>query len=205
VLRLPDRARYDRATIHPIVDEAPICQVGFAADGQPFVLPTLHARDGDDLLLHGAAASRLLRHVGAGHPVCLAFTLVDGLVLARSMFHHSINYRSAVLFGRGRLLEGAEKEAALPAFIERLVPGRWAEARGPNAAELEATAVARIAVESASAKVRTGPPRDDEDDLALPVWAGVLPLSAVWGTPLADPGPGAGIALPDYLPPRRKG
>ncbi|HET9553595.1 MAG TPA: pyridoxamine 5'-phosphate oxidase family protein [Anaeromyxobacteraceae bacterium] len=197
VERLRDRARYDRETIWPIVDEATICHVGFVENGQPFVIPTLHGRDGDAIVIHGAVASRLMQHVGAGHPVSLAMTLVDGLVLARSHFHHSINYRSAVLFGRGHLLtDERARLAALERIIERLVPGRWAEARPPNARELKATAVARIEVESASAKVRTGPPLDDEADLALPHWAGVLPLAEVAGAPEADPTLAPGVAVP---------
>jgi nitroimidazol reductase NimA-like FMN-containing flavoprotein (pyridoxamine 5'-phosphate oxidase superfamily) len=208
VARLRERARYDRDTIWPIVDEATICHVGFVENGQPFVIPTLHARDGDAIVLHGAVASRLMQHVGAGHPVSLAMTLVDGLVLARSMFHHSINYRSAVLFGRGHLLaDERARLSALELLIERLVPGRWAETRPPSARELKATAVARVEVESASAKVRTGPPADDEADLALPFWSGVLPLAEVAGAPEPDPTLAPGIALPASLrrrPPRRR-
>jgi hypothetical protein len=182
VRRLPDRGRYDRETIYAILDEALVCHVGFVQDGQPFVIPTLHARVGDALLLHGATTSRLLRHIAAGGEVSVAATLVDGLVLARSVFHHSVNYRSVVLFGKGELVEGdAGKLAALEAFTEKLLPGRWAEARPPNAAELKATAVIRIAIEEASAKVRTGGPKDDPEDLTLDVWAGVIPISLVRG------------------------
>jgi hypothetical protein len=200
VRRLPERGKYDPATIYPIIDEALICHVGFVQDGQPFVIPTLHARDGDCLLLHGATTSRLLKHVQAGHEVCASITLVDGLVLARSVFHHSINYRSVVLFGTGQLVEGDEaKLQALERFTERLLPGRWADARPPNPTELKATSVVSIPMTSASAKVRVGPPGDDDEDLALPIWAGVLPMQPVVGTPLAAPNLDVSIALPDYI------
>ena len=200
VSRLPDRASYDRKAIYPIVDEALVCHVGFVQDGQPYVIPTLHARDGDAILLHGSAGSRLLRHLGAGHPASIAFTLLDGIVLARSVFHHSVNYRSAVVFGRGAAVEeGAERLRALERITERLAPGRWSDARGPSAGELAATGVVRVEIETASAKVRTGPPQDDQDDLALPVWAGTLPLALAFGEPQADPALQAGIALPRYV------
>jgi len=184
IRRLPDRGHYDRATIDAIFDEALICHVSFVQDGQPFAIPTLHARDGDTLLLHGATTSRLLRHIAAGGEVCVAATILDGLVLAKSVFHHSVNYRSVVLFGRGELVEeDAAKLAALKAFTEKLAPGRWAEARQPNATELKATSVVRIAIEEASAKVRAGGPKDDPEDLALDVWAGVIPIQLTRGEP----------------------
>ncbi len=184
VRRLPDRGHYDRETIYAILDEALTCHVSFVQDGQPFAIPTLHARDGDALLLHGATTSRLLRHIAAGGKVCVAATLLDGLVLAKSVFHHSVNYRSAVLFGRGELVEDdAAKLAALEIFTEKLTPGRWAAARQPNATELKATSVVRIAIEDASAKVRTGGPKDDAEDLALDVWAGVISLWLARGEP----------------------
>jgi nitroimidazol reductase NimA-like FMN-containing flavoprotein (pyridoxamine 5'-phosphate oxidase superfamily) len=196
VTRLPDRGRHDRDLVFAIVDEALVCHVAFVQDQQPFAIPILHARDGDTILLHGSAAGRLLSHLGAGHPVAMAFTLVDGLVMARSAFHHSVNYRSAVVFGRGAPVEGeAEKAAALERFTERLLPGRWAEVRPPSRSELKGTAVVRIAIESASAKVRTGPPADDEEDLALPVWAGVLPAALRFGEPVADPKLAAGTPV----------
>jgi nitroimidazol reductase NimA-like FMN-containing flavoprotein (pyridoxamine 5'-phosphate oxidase superfamily) len=204
--RLPDRGHYDRETIYPIVDEAPVCHVAFVEDGQPYVIPTLHARDGDAILLHGSVGSRLLRHLAAGNPASLAFTLVDGMVLARSVFHHSVNYRSAVVFGRGARVEGeAERLRALERLTERLAPGRWSEARLPNARELAATAVVRVAIEAASAKVRSGPPKDDEEDLALPVWAGVLPVALEFGEPVPDPSLRAGIAPPTGLRERFRG
>jgi hypothetical protein len=182
VKRLPDRGHYDRETIFAILDEALICHVSFVQDRQPFVIPTLHVRAGDALLLHGATTSRLLRHIATGGEVCVAATIVDGLVLAKSVFHHSVNYRSVVLFGPGEIVEGDDaKLAALEAFTEKLLPGRWDDARQPNVAELKATAVIRIAIEEASAKVRTGGPKDDPEDLTLDVWAGVIPISLVRG------------------------
>lgn len=180
--RRPQRGHYDRKTIYAILDAAIVCHVGFVQDGQPFVIPTSYARAGDTLLLHGAPASRLLRHIAAGQSVSISVAILDGLVLAKSAFHHSVNYRSVVIFGRGRLLEDdAEKLAALAILTEHIAPGRWATTRQPNAAELMATAVGAIAIESASAKVRSGPPVDAADDLALPVWAGVLPIHETTG------------------------
>lgn len=203
VSRLPDRGHYDRETIYPIVDEALVCHVAFVEDGQPFVIPTLHARDGDAILLHGSAGSRLLRHLGEGNPASIAFTIVDGIVLARSTFHHSVNYRSAVVFGHGaRVLDEADRLRALESITERLAPRRWSEARRPNPRELAAAGVVRVAVESASAKVRTGPPKDDEEDLALPVWAGVVPVALAYGEPWPDPALPSGIAMPADLPDR---
>jgi uncharacterized protein len=200
VKRLPKRGHYDRATIDPIIDAALICHVGFAQGEQPFVIPTLHAREGDDILLHGASTSRMIQHVATGAPVCITITHTDGIVLARSIFNHSINYRSAVLFGRGALVSDPdEKMDALERFTERLLPGRWADARPPSAQELKATGVVRVVIESASAKIRTGPPGDDADDVALPVWAGVLPLREAVGEPLPAPDMAQEIALPEYL------
>jgi nitroimidazol reductase NimA-like FMN-containing flavoprotein (pyridoxamine 5'-phosphate oxidase superfamily) len=182
VHRLPQRGHYDRETIYAILDAAIICHVGFVQDGQPFVIPTSYARAGDTLLLHGAPASRLLRHIAAGEPVSISVAILDGLVLAKSAFHHSVNYRSAVVYGRGRLLDDpAEKLAALAILTEHLAPGRWATTRQPNAAELKATSVVAIAIESAAAKVRSGPPVDAAEDLARPVWAGVLPVRETFG------------------------
>lgn len=200
VRRIPERGRYDSASIDPIVDAALVCHVGFVQDGQPFVIPTLHARDGDSVLLHGATTSRLIQHVAAGHPVCITVTLVDGIVLARSVFHHSINYRSAVLFGRGALIEEPDaRMAALERFTERLLPGRWDDVRPPNPQEFKATAVVRVAIESASAKLRSGPPGDDPEDLELPCWAGVLPVQTGFGAPLPDPALPPDTPLPGYL------
>jgi hypothetical protein len=200
VRRLPERGHYDRETIHAILDGALVCHVGFVEEGRPVVIPTLHARDGDTLLLHGATSSRLLRHIGAGHETCVTATLLDGLVLARSIFHHSVNYRAVVLFGRGRLLEtDAEKLAALHRFTERMMPGRWQDARAPNPQELKATAVAAIPIAQVSAKIRTGPPQDEDEDLDLPVWAGVLPLALLPGAPVPDQPAGDGPPIPGYL------
>ena len=176
VKREPHRGRYDRATIDAILDEALICHLGFEVDGQPYVIPTLHARIGDRVYVHGSAASRMLRELAGGVRVCLTVTLVDGLVLARSVFNHSINYRSAVLLGMATLVEGEEKLAALQALTEQLAPGRWEEARQPTPQELKATWILALPIEEASAKVRSGPPEDEPEDLQLPVWAGVVPV-----------------------------
>ncbi len=196
--RLPARGRFDRATVEAILDEALVCHVGFlAADGQPFVIPTIHARVGDRLYVHGSAASRMLETLAGGVPACLTVTLVDGLVLARSAFHHSINYRSVVVLGRAEAVtEEAEKWEALRAIVEHVAPGRWEDVREPNQKEMAGTLVLRLPVEEASAKVRTGPPIDDEEDYARTVWAGVLPLRLVPGEPVADPRLPPGVSLP---------
>ena len=200
VRRMPKRGHYDRETVHAIIDEALVCHVAFAMNGVPTVIPTLHARIGDSLLLHGARTSRLLRHVGAGNPVSVAMTLLDGIVLARSVFHHSMNYRSVVLHGTGTLLETeSEKLAALEAFAEHIARGRWADARTPTRKELKATSVVSIPIETAAAKIRTGPPLDDEEDYALPVWAGVLPLALQPGAAIADPRLVGGVEAPTYV------
>jgi nitroimidazol reductase NimA-like FMN-containing flavoprotein (pyridoxamine 5'-phosphate oxidase superfamily) len=200
VRRLPDRGQYDKATIYPIVDGAPICHVGFAVDGQPYVIPTIHARMGDTLVLHGAKASRMLKHVQAGKPICVTVTLLDGLVLARSVFHSSMNYRSVLIFGHGRAIDDdIAKLAALEAISEHLLAGRWADARRPTQKELDATAVVAVDIESASAKVRVGPPNDDEEDYALPTWAGVVPLALQPLAPVADPRLDGTVALPPYI------
>ena len=197
--RLPLRAEYDRAAVYRILDEAFICHVGFAQDGQPVVIPTGYARVGDRLYLHGSAASRMLRTLASGLDVCVTVTLVDGLVLARSAFHHSINYRSVVIFGRATLVEAeAEKMAALRAFSDQVVPGRWDDVREPNALELKATLVLALPLDEVSAKVRTGPPVDDKEDLSLPVWAGVVPLHLAAGAPIPDLHLAAGIDPPAY-------
>jgi uncharacterized protein len=185
--RLPKRGAHDRPTIDAILDEALISHVGFVFDGRPAVIPTLHARIGDEVLIHGSAASRMLRRLADGVDVCLTATLIDGLVLARSAFHHSVNYRSVVLYGKARLVtEPDEKEAALEAFTERLLPGRWADVRWPTRKELKATSVLTLPIAEGSAKVRNGPPIDDEPDYALDVWAGVVPLTLTRGEPVQD-------------------
>jgi nitroimidazol reductase NimA-like FMN-containing flavoprotein (pyridoxamine 5'-phosphate oxidase superfamily) len=197
VRRAPARARYERATIDAILDEALIAHLGFAVDGQPYVIPTLQARVGDTVYVHGSAASRAIRTLGAGAPACLTVTLVDGLVLARSAFHHSMNYRSVVVLGEARSVrEPDEVLIALEAFAERVAAGRWREVRPPNRQELKGTRVLAMTLDEASAKVRSGPPVDDEKDYALDVWAGVIPLTLVAGTPVDDPRLTAGIAAP---------
>ncbi len=201
VKRMPARGDYDRATIYPIIDAALICHVGFVADGQPYVIPTIHARMGDSLILHGAKASRLLKHIASGEPLCITITHLDGLVLARSTFHSSMNYRSALIFGRGHVIKGeAKKLKALEVLTEHLMPGRWADSRQPHPIELKGTTVVEVPIESASAKIRTGPPGDDEADYALPLWAGVLPIVQQWGAPIDDPRLAEGIEVPSYIP-----
>jgi hypothetical protein len=191
VRRAPKRAVYDRATVHAILDEALVCHLAFVDDGQPYCIPTLHGRDGDTVYVHGSSASRMVRTLAAGAPASLTVTLVDGVVLARSAFHHSMNYRSAVLLGTLRLVDDpAEKARALEAFTEQLVPGRWDEVREPSRKELKATAVLAMAIDEASAKVRTGGPVDDDEDMALPVWAGVVPVALTPGAPQPDAGHG---------------
>lgn len=197
---MPARAAYDREAIDAILDEGLLCHLGFVQDGQPVVIPTLYARLGDHLYLHGSSASRAMRTGRGGAPVCLAVTLVDGLVLARSVFHHSVNYRSVVVFGEAEEVEAPEeKERALEAFSEALAPGRWADARGPTRQELKGTMVLRVRIEEASAKVRTGPPVDDEEDYELDVWAGVVPLTLERGAPIPDARLRPGTPLPAYL------
>ncbi len=205
--RLPDRGRHDRATLDAILDEAFVCHVGFVEeDGSPVVIPTGFARDGDRLLLHGSKASRMMRHLAAGKPVCVTVTLVDGLVLARSGFDHSMNYRSAVAFGRATPVPEGEKEAALRTYMERLLPGRWDTLRPTKAQELAATEVVTLPLDEASAKLRAGGVKDDPADAGWPVWAGVLPLRLVAGPP--EPDAGSKAALPAGLAkwsPERRG
>jgi hypothetical protein len=188
VRRLADRGDYDPATIRAILDEGLVCHVGFVVDGQPFVMPMAYGRDGDHLTLHGSVASRMLRALSAGSPVCVTVTLLDGLVLARSIFHHSMNYRSVVVLGRPEVVtDRGAKLHALERLSEHLAPGRWAEVRVPNDRELAKTLVLRLSLAEASAKIRSGPPRDEEEDYALPVWAGVVPLTLTAGEPVSDP------------------
>jgi nitroimidazol reductase NimA-like FMN-containing flavoprotein (pyridoxamine 5'-phosphate oxidase superfamily) len=187
VKRHPERGEYDRATIDAILDEALICHVGFVVDGQPFVIPTTHARDGDVLYLHGSPASRMLRTLKEGVDVCVTATLLDGLVLARSVYNHSMNYRSAVVLGRAHeVAETTAKLHAMECVVEHLVPGRWAEARRPNDGEIKGTTILSVALDEASAKIRTGPPKDFDEDMSLPVWAGVIPLDLRRGRPYPD-------------------
>ena len=194
--RLPARGHFDRATVNAILDEALVCHVGFVADGQPFVIPTIHARVDDRVYVHGSAASRMLKTLEGGVDVCLTATLLDGLVLARSAFHHSMNYRSVVVLGRAQAVrDEGEKWDALHAVVEHVAPGRWAEVREPSPREMAGTLVLRLPIDEASAKVRTGPPIDDEDDYALECWAGVLPLRLTPGLPQPDPRLPAGRAV----------
>ena len=197
--RLPQRGAFDRESINQILDEGFICHVGFAVDGQPYVIPTGYARAGDRIFIHGSQASRMLRTVGQGIDVCLTVTLIDGLVLARSAFHHSMNYRSVVVFGRAVVVdEREEKLAALRALSDHMIPGRWDDVREPNERELQLTTVLSLPLAEASAKVRTGPPLDDEEDYKLPVWAGVIPLRLGSGAPIRDPRLSAEIGTPSY-------
>jgi uncharacterized protein len=197
VARQRDRGRYERETINAIVDEALICHVGFSIDGQPYVIPTVHARMDDRLYIHGSVGSRMLKNMKEGLPVCVTVTLLDGLVLARSAFHHSMNYRSAVILGVAReVTDEEEKRSAFHAFVNHVVPGRSAVVRAADAQELKATSVLCLIIEEASAKVRRGPPSDAEEDYALDCWAGVLPLQLVAGHPVDDPRLDFGTPVP---------
>lgn len=200
VRRLPKRASYERETVYKILDEGFICHVGFIIDGRPFVIPTGYGRSGDQLYIHGSAASRMLRTLREGIDVCVTVTLVDALVLARSAFHHSMNYRSVVIFGRARVVEDEdEKMEALRAFTDHVMLRRWEEARLPNGNELRATLVLALPLAEASAKIRTGPPVDDKEDYGLPVWAGELPLRLATGAAVPDPRLPDGVELPQYV------
>jgi nitroimidazol reductase NimA-like FMN-containing flavoprotein (pyridoxamine 5'-phosphate oxidase superfamily) len=199
VVREPDRGVYDREAINAILDEGFICHVGFVVDGQPFVIPTSYGRSGDILYVHGSAASRMLRNLDQGIPVCITVTLLDGLVLARSIFNHSMNYRSVVVLGTATLVDDpAEKLAALRRLSEHILPGRWADSRQPNERELKATFALRVPITEFSAKVRQGPPIDDEEDYAFRTWAGVVPLQMVAGSPISDARCEADVPLPAY-------
>ena len=198
--RIPDRGSHDRKTIDSILDAGFLAHVGFCLDGQPFVIPTLYGRDGERLYLHGSAASRMLRELETGVAACVTVTLVDGLVLSRSAFDHSMNYRSIVAFGTARKVVGREQKVqSLRVISEHLIAGRWAEVRGPSEKELKATTVLEFSIEEASSKVRSGPPLDDESDYGLPVWAGVLPLEIKSSPPIPDDKLVEGITLPDYV------
>jgi len=200
VRRMPQRGFYDRNTIYPIIDEALICHVGFAFDGEPFVIPTIHARQGDCVLMHGLKGGRMLKYIEAGNPVAVAMTIVDGLVCARTAFNHSMNFRSVVVFGKGRVIEEpGEKLEGLRCLSERVIPGRWDNVRPPNEKELKATSIVRIEIEQASAKVRQGPPGDDGEDLEFPVWAGILPLPVVPQPAEADPRQNGQYPVPDHV------
>jgi uncharacterized protein len=195
--RLPERGSFDREVVYGILDEAFLCHVGFVVEGQPFVIPTAYGREGDTLYLHGSAASRMQRTLSAGVMVCVTVTLVDGLVLARSHFHHSVNYRSVVAFGLARIVaDPVEKIGALARFVDAIIPGRAAESRPPDRNELAATHVLRFDIEDASAKVRSGGAKDDAADIHLPHWAGVVPQRTLYGAPEPDPSVAPGTATP---------
>ncbi|MGO9123969.1 MAG: pyridoxamine 5'-phosphate oxidase family protein [Terriglobales bacterium] len=199
LVREAERAVYDRAAVYRILDEGFICHVGFVVDGQPFVIPTGYGRVGDDLYIHGSAASRMLRNLDQGVAVCVTVTLLDGLVLARSIFNHSMNYRSVVVLGTAVAVnDAAEKLEALRRISEHILPGRWAESRQPNEKEIKATLVMRLPIAEFSAKVRQGPPIDDAEDYAFPTWAGVIPLEMAAGKPVDDPRLMAGQAVPEW-------
>jgi hypothetical protein len=199
VRRIPKRGVYERETINRILDEAFVCHVGFTVEGKTFVIPTGYARAGDVLLIHGSAASRMMRNLANGIDVCVTVTLIDGLVLARSAFHHSVNYRSVVIFGNAKLVsDEAEKREALRLFTEHVLPNRWDEIREPNELELKATTVLSLPIEEASAKIRTGGPVDDEEDYEMNVWAGVIPLKIKADAPENDARLKNEIAPPEY-------
>jgi uncharacterized protein len=200
VLRLAKRALYDADEVYEIVDAAMICHVAYAIDGQPYAMPTLVARDGDTLLLHGHAKSRTLLHAGAGNPVCVTVTQTDGIVLARSVFNHSINYRSAMIYGRGRLItDREEKLNALIRFTEKLLPGRWDDVRPMTEQEFKGTAAVAVEIESASAKVRTGMPADEPEDVDLPYWGGIIPVRQVLDDPIPDSHVPTDMPVPGYI------
>jgi uncharacterized protein len=198
--RIPRRGSFDRDTIYAILDEAFICHIGFEANGQTFVLPTAYARDGDHLLIHGSAASRMMREMAKEIDICITVTLLDGLVLARSAFHHSMNYRSVVIFGAAQIIEGeSEKERALHLFTEHIIPGRYKNVRPSSSKELKGTTVLKLEINEASAKIRMGDPVDDPEDMDMDCWAGVLPLKIIAGDPIDDSQLKKGIDKPDYL------
>ncbi len=200
VNRIPDRGFYDFETINKIIDEALYCHVSFVQEGHPFIIPTILARMHDHLVFHGAKASRLLKQISSGKEIAVSVTILDGLVLARSVFHHSMNYRSVVIFGKGKLIKNKnEKLYALEAIINHIIPGRWNDARKPNEKELNATSVVSLKIDEASAKIRSGPPKDEEEDYDLPFWAGVIPLSRKFEQPKEDPKLKSEIHLPDYI------
>ncbi len=201
VVRAPKKACYERDVVYAILDEALVSQVGFVADGEPFVTPVNHWRIGDNLYFHGSSAGRRIKIMEAGADLCVSVTLLDGLVFARSAMHHGMNFRSAMIFGQARLVDDEEEKlAALKALIEHLAPGRWAEVRPPSEAEMKVTKVLVMPLDEASAKLRSGPPADDEEDYALDVWAGEVPMRQVFDAPVSDPRLPDGIEVPGYLP-----
>lgn len=198
--RIPKRGVFERESVYRILDEGFVCHVGFVLDGQPFVIPTGYARIGDDLMIHGSSASRMLKNLAQEIDVCVTVTIIDGLVLARSAFHHSMNYRSVVILGKARVVtDEKEKLGALEAFTEHIIPGRWAEVRWPTEKELKATMVLALPIEEASAKIRSGDPVDDEADYAMDVWAGVLPFNLEAKTVIPDAKLRDGVNIPDYI------
>jgi uncharacterized protein len=200
LVREAERAVYDREAAYRILDEGFLCHVGFVVDDQPFVIPTSYGRKDDSLYVHGSAASRMLRQMKEGVPVCITVTLLDGLVLARSIFNHSMNYRSVVVLGKATLVDNPEEKLkALRLLSEHIIPGRWADSRQPNERELKATSVLRVPIEEFSAKVRVGPPVDDEGDYSFPTWAGVVPLEIIVGTPIDDEQLLPDQAVPEYV------
>lgn len=200
VKRLPARGHFERETIYSVLDAAFICHVGFNVDDQPYVIPTGYARIEDHLYIHGSSASRMLRNLSNEVDVCVTITLIDGLVLARSAFHHSFNYRSVVILGAAALVEDAdEKYQALEAFTNHIIPGRWPEIRWPNELELKATSVLKLPIEEASAKIRTGDPKDDDEDYAMDIWAGVIPLLQTTDKPISDSKLNEGIPVPEHV------
>ena len=200
VNRHRERGTYDKKTIYEIIDTAYYCHVSFVNNGQPFIIPTIHARIDDDIILHGAIKSRLLKRVQSGINVCIAITHLDGLVLARSVFHHSMNYRSVVIFGKGKLItDASQKLQAAKAVTDHIMPGRWDDARLPNQKELDSTTFVSVKIEDASAKMRTGPPIDEEEDYLLPVWAGEIPILQVKQRPIPDFENSKNFNFPDYL------
>jgi nitroimidazol reductase NimA-like FMN-containing flavoprotein (pyridoxamine 5'-phosphate oxidase superfamily) len=206
LVREPDRAVYDREAAYKVLDEGFLCHVGFVVDAQPFVIPTSYGRKDDSLYIHGSAASRMLRQMKEGVPVCVTVTLLDGLVLARSIFNHSMNYRSVVILGNAALVgDPAEKLEALRLLSEHIIPGRWADSRQPNEKELKATSVLRLPIDEFSAKVRQGPAVDDEPDYSFPIWAGVLPLEMKVGEPIDDARLMPGQTVPEYVRRYRRG
>lgn len=200
VRRIAKRGQYDKDTVYNILDQAFLCHISFVVDEQPFIIPTTYARIEDSIYIHGSHISRMLKHLQTGEKLCLSVTLVDGIVLARSAFHHSMNYRSVVVFGTGKLVESdAEKNVALKAISDNVLPERWEDVREPNAKELNVTSVIKIEIEDASAKIRAGMPIDDDADYTLPIWAGILPINQSFGQPIADEKLPDEIELPNYL------
>ncbi len=200
VRRRAERGRYDRDTVHAILDAASLCHLGFVVEGQPFVIPTLYGRAGDTIYVHGSSVSRMLTSLSEGIRACVTVTLNDGIVLARSAFHHSMNYRSVTAFGTGLVIEGDDdKLTALKLISENVLRGRWDDVREPTKKELNVTTVIAIEIEEAAAKIREGDPKDDARDYDLPVWAGVLPIETSYGSPVADTKLGEGIEIPEYI------